>query len=70
MFAGIDFVSYNQDAKLDSTVYIHETGHLLGLDDYYDYNDDIGPRGGIGKTDMMENNIGDHSSLSKILLDG
>ena len=68
VFAGIDFVSYNQDAKLDSTVYIHETGHLLGLDDYYDYNDDIGPRGGIGKTDMMENNIGDHSSLSKILL--
>jgi M6 family metalloprotease-like protein len=49
-------------------VAIHETGHALGLPDYYDYDDEIGPMGGLGGLDMMDNNWGDHNAFSKILL--
>jgi M6 family metalloprotease-like protein len=51
-----------------STV-IHETGHALGLPDYYDYDDTIGPNGGVGGLDMMDSTIGDHNCFSKFLLD-
>ncbi len=57
---------------------IHETGHLLGLNDYYSY--DTNPRngsgaytggaleGGLSGMDMMEANIGEHNIYSKWLL--
>ena len=48
---------------------IHETGHALGLPDYYDYNDTVGPQGGVGRLDMMDGNWGDHNSFSKWVLD-
>lgn len=47
---------------------IHETGHLLGLPDYYDYNTDTGPDGGVGGLDMMDSNWGDHNCFSKYIL--
>jgi len=47
---------------------IHETGHSLGLPDYYDYDDTIGPQGGLGGLDMMDGNWGDHNCFSKFLL--
>lgn len=47
---------------------IHETGHALGLPDYYDYWDPIGPRGGVGGLDMMDGNWGDHNAFSKMVL--
>jgi len=47
---------------------IHETGHLLGLPDYYDYDDSTGPKGGVGGWDMMDSNWGDHNAFSKYLL--
>ena len=47
---------------------IHETGHLLGLPDYYDYDDTTGPKGGVGGWDMMDYNWGDHNAFSKYLL--
>ena len=50
-------------------VVIHETGHALGLPDYYDYDDTVGPRGGVGGLDMMDANRGDHNCFSKFLLD-
>lgn len=68
VFAGLDFLSSVTGSRLDATTYIHETGHLLGLDDYYDYDDQVGPSGGLGKSDMMEINVGDHNSFSKLLL--
>lgn len=57
------------------SVVIHETGHGLGLPDYYDYDDcddtpaRIGPDGGLGGFDMMDHNWGDHNAFSKWLLD-
>ncbi len=50
-------------------VVIHETGHALGLPDYYDYDDGVGPKGGVGGLDMMAGNKGDHNCFSKWLLD-
>ena len=50
-------------------VTIHETGHALGLPDYYDYDDTVGPRGGVGDLDMMDGNWGDHNCFSKWVLD-
>lgn len=50
------------------SVTIHETGHALGLPDYYDYDDAVGPRGGVGGLDQMAGNWGDHNSFSKWML--
>ena len=47
---------------------IHETGHLLGLPDYYDYAPAVGPGGGLGGWDMMDSQFGDHNAFSKYLL--
>ncbi len=49
-------------------VVIHETGHALGLPDYYDYDGDVGPDGGVGGLDMMDGNWGDHNCFSKWVL--
>ena len=48
---------------------IHETGHALGLPDYYDYDDTKGPDGGVGGLDMMDANWGDHNAFSKWMLE-
>jgi M6 family metalloprotease-like protein len=48
---------------------VHETGHALGVPDYYDYDDTIGPRGGVGGLDIMDGTAGDHNCFSKFMLD-
>ena len=80
LFASIDFVyedietsdptKFNPIAglKLNATTYIHETGHMLGLDDYYDYMPDQGSDQGLGGADMMDYTAGDHNAYSKLLL--
>jgi M6 family metalloprotease-like protein len=50
-------------------VSMHETGHGLGLPDYYDYKAGVGPNGGLGGMDMMDNAHYDHNAFSKFLLD-
>ena len=50
-------------------VVIHETGHALGLPDLYDYNGSVGPDGGVGHLDMMDDAWGDHNCFSKFVLD-
>ena len=59
------------DNKSYTNYLIHETGHLLGLSDYYNVyytgrnNFHYQPTGSF---DMMDYNIGDHSAFSKYLL--
>lgn len=53
--------------EADAHTFIHETGHVLGLDDYYTYDSyDWGPAGVL---DMMDGNIGDHNAYSKMVLE-
>lgn len=53
---------------------IHETGHLLGLPDYYIYDastmsdQSVSELGGVGYFDMMDHNYGDFNIFSKLLL--
>ena len=56
---------YTTDGFYDPIVVIHETGHALGLPDYYDYDDTVGPDGGVGELDMMDGKWGDHNAFSK-----
>ncbi len=51
--------------SIDAHTIVHETGHMLGLNDYYDYDSKSIP---VGAVDMMDRNIGDHSAYSKYLL--
>jgi M6 family metalloprotease-like protein len=53
-------------SQLDAHTYIHETGHLFGLDDYYTYSED--DWGALGGLDMMDYNILDHNAFSKYKL--
>ena len=65
-WASFDFIyeGYGKDG-IDAHTFIHETGHLLGLDDYYDYDYKTSP---MGMIDMMDNNIIDHNGYSKFAL--
>lgn len=74
-FASYNFMYTDGFSKVDAHTYIHETGHMLGLEDYYnyDYGTQIARRkydysSPTGKLDMMDNNIGDHNAFSKYLL--
>ncbi len=53
--------------KVDAHTYIHETGHLLGLDDYYNYDENSTYKP-LGAIDMMDYNVGDHNAWSKMAL--
>ncbi|HWQ89870.1 MAG TPA: M6 family metalloprotease domain-containing protein, partial [Desulfitobacteriaceae bacterium] len=59
----------NWTGPYEPRIDIHETGHLLGLPDYYDYDRNQGPCGGLGGLDMMDSNWGDHNCFSKFMLD-
>ena len=65
-WASIDFIMNNFYGNLaDAHTIIHETGHMMGLNDYYDYSGETAPAGCL---DMMDANVLDHSSYSKMLL--
>lgn len=67
-WASYDFMYEGYEtSSIDSHTFVHETGHFLGLNDYYstDGNASYSP---LGKVDMMDNNIIDHNSYSKMLL--
>lgn len=50
---------------IDTHTFIHEMGHILGLDDYYCYDNDT-PWDSAGDRDMQSYNIGDHNIYSKM----
>lgn len=54
--------------KINASTFIHETGHLLNLDDYYDYDEENGSNNGLGGADMMDYTAGDHNPYSKLML--
>ncbi len=72
LLAGYDFLfetfASGKSVKYNLETFIHETGHLLGLDDYYDTDSSKGPNGGLGGGDMMDYNVGDHNAFSKAIL--
>lgn len=59
-----------EDGTLDvnAHVFIHEFGHLFGLEDYYSYDRSLGDWGPLGALDMMDFNVGDHNPFSKAIL--
>lgn len=65
-WASYDFMYENYGfGKVDSHTFIHEMGHFLGLSDYYSDDSKYNP---LGKVDMMDANIIDHNSYSKMTL--
>ena len=65
-WASIYFASECVEApQVDAHTFIHETGHLLSLPDYYSYDVSFGPQGGLA---MMDFNIGDQDAFSKMSL--
>ena len=69
-WSSLYFTNFHKERKVDSSIYIHETGHLLGLSDYY--NTEKKKQGyyyqPTGFFDLMDSNQGDHTALSKYLL--
>ncbi len=74
-YASYNFLFHAPDSKVsekvDSHVYIHETGHILGLKDYYpEETNSIASNSyyATSRFDMMDANIGDHNAFSKMIL--
>lgn len=68
-WASYNFGLQNDDFDVDVHTFVHETGHLLGLDDFYDYDSSyLNYSNPLGSLDMMDYNIGDHCAFSKYLL--
>ena len=52
--------------NIDAHTFIHEFGHIMGLDDYYDYNNgSTNPAAGFS---MQDNNVGGHDPYSCMAL--
>ena len=50
---------------VDAHTYIHEMGHVFGLEDYYDYTKSTAPAAGFS---MQDNNVGGHDPYSAMAL--
>ena len=51
--------------NLDAHTFIHEMGHVFGLEDYYDYSGQYSPAGGFS---MQDSNVGGHDPFSSYAL--
>ncbi len=54
--------TYDNTSNMSSYTYIHEFGHVLGADDYYDTAYIQEPMGGY---DIMDGMLGDHNAFTK-----
>ena len=72
-WASYKFLYEGDSNGKDAHTLIHETGHLFGLEDYYNYDYDGKLTGDrtkpTGALDMMDNNVYDHNAYTKYLLD-
>lgn len=66
-FINDEYQSYSAPTGLDGHTFIHEMGHIIGLDDYYCY-DESNSWDSAGALDMQAYNIGDHNIYSKLSL--
>ena len=66
-WASCSFMYESNRLDIDAHTYIHELGHVMGLDDYYNYdpNSKYGASGGFL---MQDYNVGDHDPYSKMAL--
>lgn len=48
-------------ANIDAHCFIHEMGHMFGLEDYYDYSKQYSPAGGFS---MQDSNVAGHDPFS------
>lgn len=72
IWCGLDFFT-KDGLKNNTQTIIHETAHLFGVDDYYDYDTSKGAtKGGLGGADLMDNDngspCGDHNAYTKSIL--
>lgn len=58
-------VTYDDTDAINTYTYIHEFGHVLGADDYYDTAYKAEPMGGY---DVMDDMFGDHNAYTKFNL--
>ena len=79
-----DFYRSVRGNGVNAISFIHETGHMFGIDDFYDYsaneykenifgNKKLTKSGegcnlGAGSFDMMDSNVGDHNANTKMML--
>ena len=56
---------YCYNCNIDAHTFIHEMGHLYGLDDYYDYSYRGSPAAGFS---MQDYNLGAHDPYSRFVL--
>lgn len=66
-WASYDFMDESPNTSIDAHTYIHEAGHVLGLDDYYNY-DDTSKYGAAGGFNMQDYNVGEHDPYSRVAL--
>ena len=52
-------------SSLDTHTFIHEMGHMFGLEDYYDYSGNYSPAAGFS---MQDHNVGGHDPFSSFAL--
>lgn len=55
----------NTYCNVDAHTFIHEMGHVFGLEDYYDYSSQYNPAGGYS---MQDCNVGSHDPFSRLAL--
>ena len=67
-WSSLDFFQDVGEGQIDCHTVIHEFGHILGADDYYDADQaENGWDYPAGGSIMMDNNVGDHDIATKLL---